>query len=64
VSGTVSDESGVLPRVSVLVKGTNKDRESNKIPLFLLLDQLSDVRNFGAIIRNAACTSDNGIIMS
>jgi TonB-linked SusC/RagA family outer membrane protein len=29
VSGTVSDESGVLPGVSVLVKGTNKGSESN-----------------------------------
>lgn len=37
--------------------------ESNKIPLFLLLDQLSDVRNFGAIIRTAECTGVSGIII-
>lgn len=37
--------------------------ESNKTPLFLLLDQLSDVRNFGAIIRTAECTGVNGIII-
>jgi len=37
--------------------------ESGKTPLFLLLDQLSDVRNFGAIIRTAECTSVNGIII-
>ena len=37
--------------------------ESKKIPLFLLLDQLSDVRNFGAIIRTAECTGVNGIII-
>ncbi|WP_406684799.1 23S rRNA (guanosine(2251)-2'-O)-methyltransferase RlmB [Seonamhaeicola sp. MEBiC1930] len=37
--------------------------ESDKIPLFLLLDQLSDVRNFGAIIRTAECTGVNGIII-
>ena len=36
---------------------------SDKIPLFLLLDQLSDVRNFGAIIRTAECTGVNGIII-
>ena len=36
--------------------------ESGKTPLFLLLDQLSDVRNFGAIIRTAECTGVNGII--
>ncbi|MDN3666192.1 23S rRNA (guanosine(2251)-2'-O)-methyltransferase RlmB [Algibacter miyuki] len=37
--------------------------ESGKNPLFLLLDQLSDVRNFGAIIRTAECTGVNGIII-
>lgn len=37
----------------------NKD----KPPLFLLLDQLSDVRNFGAIIRTAECTGVDGIII-
>ncbi|QNM84257.1 23S rRNA (guanosine(2251)-2'-O)-methyltransferase RlmB [Polaribacter pectinis] len=37
--------------------------ESGKSPLFLLLDQLSDVRNFGAIIRTAECTGVNGIII-
>ncbi len=37
----------------------NKD----KTPLFLILDQVSDVRNFGAIIRNAECTGVDGIII-
>ncbi len=37
--------------------------ESNNTPLFLLLDQVSDVRNFGAIIRTAECTGVNGIII-
>lgn len=36
--------------------------ESNPKPLFLLLDQLSDVRNFGAIVRTAECTGVSGII--
>lgn len=36
----------------------------NKLPLFLLLDQLSDVRNFGAIIRTAECTGVDGIIIA
>ncbi|MFS4456434.1 23S rRNA (guanosine(2251)-2'-O)-methyltransferase RlmB [Maribacter sp. 2304DJ31-5] len=31
--------------------------------LILLLDQLSDVRNFGAIIRTAECTGVDGIIV-
>ena len=37
--------------------------ESGKTPLFILLDQISDVRNFGAIIRTAECTGVNGIII-
>ena len=37
--------------------------ESKKTPLFLILDQLSDARNFGAIIRTAACTGVDGIII-
>ncbi len=40
-----------------------KTLENDKKPLFLLLDQLSDVRNFGAIIRTAECTGVNGIIV-
>ena len=40
-----------------------KTLESKETPLFLLLDQLSDVRNFGAIIRTAECTGVNGIII-
>lgn len=37
--------------------------ESCETPLFLLLDQISDVRNFGAIIRTAECTGVHGIII-
>ena len=37
--------------------------ESKKDCLFLLLDQLSDVRNFGAIIRTSECTNVDGIII-
>lgn len=37
--------------------------ESRKIPLFLILDQLSDARNFGAIIRTAECAGVDGIII-
>jgi 23S rRNA (guanosine2251-2'-O)-methyltransferase len=36
---------------------------SGKVPLFLILDQISDARNFGAIIRTAECTGVNGIIV-
>ena len=34
-----------------------------KKPLFLLLDHITDVRNFGAIIRTAECTGVDGIII-
>ncbi len=37
--------------------------ESDVTPLFIILDQLSDVRNFGAIIRTAECTNVSGIIV-
>ena len=37
--------------------------EKKITPLFLILDQVSDVRNFGAIIRSAECTGVDGIII-
>jgi 23S rRNA (guanosine2251-2'-O)-methyltransferase len=43
-----------------LVENANKKEGP---ALFLLLDQLSDVRNFGAIIRTAECTGVDGIIV-
>ncbi|WP_405370890.1 23S rRNA (guanosine(2251)-2'-O)-methyltransferase RlmB [Nonlabens sp. Asnod2-A12] len=40
----------------------NTDMETK--PLFLLLDGVTDVRNFGAIIRTAECTGVKAIIVS
>ena len=37
--------------------------EIEKTPLFLILDQISDVRNFGAILRTAECTGVDGVII-
>lgn len=37
--------------------------ERDNVPLFLLLDQVTDVRNFGAIIRTAECTGVDAIIV-
>jgi len=34
-----------------------------KIPLFLVLDGVTDVRNFGAIVRSATCMGVNAIIV-
>lgn len=43
-----------------LVEGTLEKKDN---PLFLILDQLSDARNFGAVIRTAECTGVDGIII-
>lgn len=37
--------------------------EQSTTPLYIILDQISDVRNFGAIIRTAECTGVTGIII-
>ncbi len=37
--------------------------EKETAPLFLILDAISDVRNFGAIMRTAECTGVNGIVI-
>lgn len=41
----------------------NSCYESGKDPLFIILDQVSDVRNFGAVARSAECMGFNGIII-
>lgn len=46
--------------IEELVEGVLEKKEH---PLFLILDQLSDARNFGAIIRTAECTGVDGIII-
>lgn len=40
-----------------------KALESEKAPLFLILDQITDVRNFGAILRTAECTGVDAVII-
>ncbi|MEE9408753.1 MAG: 23S rRNA (guanosine(2251)-2'-O)-methyltransferase RlmB [Polaribacter sp.] len=63
-----SNHQGAVAQISPidfydLEKLIEETLEGGKTPLFLLLDQLSDVRNFGAIIRTAECTGVNGIII-
>ncbi len=65
---TPNNHQGVVANISPIAFYTmeglvEKVLESGKTPLFLLLDQLSDVRNFGAIIRTAECTGVDGIII-
>ncbi|APU10820.1 23S rRNA (guanosine(2251)-2'-O)-methyltransferase RlmB [Cellulophaga lytica] len=65
---TKNNHQGVVANISPitfhnfeeLVESVIQKKEA---PLFLLLDQLSDVRNFGAIIRTAECTGVDGIII-
>ncbi|WP_010251394.1 23S rRNA (guanosine(2251)-2'-O)-methyltransferase RlmB [Myroides injenensis] len=44
-----------------LVESTLEKKDK---PLFVILDQVSDARNFGAIIRTAVCCGADGIIIS
>ena len=62
------NHQGVIAEISpisfhVFEELVNKVCAEKENPLFLLLDRVSDVRNFGAIIRTAACTGVDGIII-
>lgn len=65
---TKNNHQGVVAQISPIEFYNIEDLvlnviETGKTPLFLLLDQLSDVRNFGAIIRTAECTGVDAIIV-
>lgn len=62
------NHQGVVANISPisfvsLDKLMEDSQKSESIPLFLLLDGLTDVRNFGAIIRTAECCGVTGIII-
>ena len=63
-----NNHQGAVASISPISFQTLEDlvetSQNRKVPaLFLLLDQLSDVRNFGAIIRTAECSGVDGIII-
>lgn len=65
---TTNNHQGAVAQISPITFHDLETLVENTIasgatPLFLLLDQISDVRNFGAIIRTAECTGVNGIIV-
>lgn len=65
---TRKNHQGVIATISPIVFENFENLiisviESGKVPLFLILDHLSDVRNIGAIIRTAECTGVSGIII-
>jgi|TARA_R110002012_G_scaffold321121_2_gene547561 23S rRNA (guanosine2251-2'-O)-methyltransferase len=49
-----------FPTLEDTVEGVLSTKE---MPLFLVLDQISDVRNFGAILRTAECTGVDAVII-
>lgn len=65
---TRSNHQGVVAFISPidfpsLETVVEKSLEKDTAPLFLVLDQITDVRNFGAIIRTAECTGVDAIII-
>lgn len=62
------NHQGVVAKISPvqfadLASEVEKSLQQEAAPLFLLLDQVDDVRNFGAIIRTAECCGVNAIII-
>lgn len=62
------NHQGVVAKISPiefadLEAVVEKSLQQQKAPLFLLLDQVDDVRNFGAMIRTAECCGVDGIII-
>ncbi len=65
---TRSNHQGVIAFIAIvdyvsLEEMTESARERGKTPLILILDGISDVRNFGAIARSAECAGADGIIL-
>lgn len=65
---TPNNHQGVVATISPVAFVSLEDlvervTSTDVTPLFLILDQISDARNFGAIIRTAECSGVNGIIV-
>ncbi len=65
---TRKNHQGVLAFISPVVFDNIENilpgiYESGQIPLLLILDQITDVRNFGAIVRSAECAGVQAIII-
>lgn len=59
------NHQGVVAKISAIAFHTLESILATKTPnsLYLLLDQVTDVRNFGAILRTAECTNVDAIIV-
>ena len=60
------NHQGVVAKISAIDFHNLDDiltNNTSKNPLYLLLDQVTDVRNFGAILRTAECTNVDAVII-
>ncbi|MDJ0644909.1 MAG: 23S rRNA (guanosine(2251)-2'-O)-methyltransferase RlmB [Flavobacteriaceae bacterium] len=60
------NHQGVIAKISDITFSSLEEIlaiTTDKTPLYLLLDQITDVRNFGAILRTAECTGVDAIII-
>jgi|SRR5690625_206018 len=65
---TPNNHQGVVAKISPIQTQELEEMveiafAENPAPLFVLLDEITDVRNFGAIIRTAECAGAHGIII-
>lgn len=65
---TRKNHQGVVAYISPVVFYQIEDvlpgiYEEGKTPFILVLDRITDVRNFGAILRTAECTGVNAVVM-
>lgn len=65
---TKKNHQGVIAVISPIVYHKIEDiivqiYETGKVPLILILDGITDVRNFGAIARTAACAGVHAIVV-
>ncbi|MCW5520137.1 23S rRNA (guanosine(2251)-2'-O)-methyltransferase RlmB [Aureitalea sp. L0-47] len=63
-----SNHQGIIASISPIVFQSLEETvesliETKKDPIFLILDQVSDVRNFGAILRTAECTGVDAVVI-
>ncbi len=63
-----SNHQGIVASISPITFKTLEQTveallETKDDPVFLILDQVSDVRNFGAILRTAECTGVDAVII-
>lgn len=65
---TPKNHQGVIAYISPIVYQKVEDLipiiyEKGEVPLLLLLDRITDVRNFGAIVRSAACMGVQAVVI-